>query len=70
MSTEQTTIKVIGMSCGGCENAVSRALKAVPGVVSARASHTESLAWVEYDPGKATVLALKQAITQAGYNIT
>lgn len=38
------TIRIEGMMCGHCEMSVKQALEAVPGVVSAEASHVEGIA--------------------------
>jgi copper chaperone len=66
-SQEQVTLDVEGMTCGGCENAVGRALKATRGVLSVRASYQEKKVWVEFDPILVGVASLKVAISQAGY---
>ena len=36
---EELTLKVSGMTCGGCESAIRRVLSMVEGVTSATASH-------------------------------
>ena len=43
----QKIVKIEGMGCPHCEAKVKKALEAVPGVVSATASHTEKNAVVE-----------------------
>ncbi len=55
------TITVKGMSCGGCVNSVTKALKNVDGVQGAKAT-------VTFDDAKTTVLALKEAVEDAGYD--
>jgi copper chaperone len=55
------TLKVSGMKCGGCENAVRDAAKALGGVSEVKASHKEGTVQVEYDPGRTDENAIKQA---------
>ena len=58
------TLTVSGMSCTGCEDAVTDALNAVDGVESASADHEAGTATVE---GDAAVDDLVAAVTDAGY---
>jgi copper chaperone len=63
------TLKVSGMKCGGCENAVRDAAKALGGVSEVKASHKEGTVQVEYDPGRTDENAIKQAIQAKGYPV-
>ncbi len=65
-----TTLFISGMTCGGCANAVTKVLLALPGVVKAEVSHIEAKAEVSYDPGQVTAEQLKTAITSTGYEVT
>lgn len=59
-------LKVTGMTCGHCENAVNKALAAVPGVTRVvEVSREKSRVMVE---GSADVQALIAAITEEGYS--
>ncbi|WP_312909110.1 heavy-metal-associated domain-containing protein [Natronosalvus caseinilyticus] len=58
------TITVTGMSCGGCEDTVERALEDVDGVVEASADNESDAVTVE---GDANVDAIVEAIENAGY---
>ena len=63
-------IRVSGMTCPNCERAVEKALSAVPGVASSRASFSSG--WVEITPLSAcdqvpSRASLEEAIRQAGY---
>ena len=60
-------IEVDGMSCGGCEENVTDALTALPGVESASADHEAGTATVE---GDVDVDAAVEAIGEAGYDAT
>jgi copper chaperone len=63
------TLKVSGMKCGGCENAVKDAAQAVGGVSAAKASHKDGTVTVEFDPGRTDENAIKQAIQSKGYGV-
>jgi copper chaperone len=60
------TIRVKGMSCGGCEDAVKRALQTVDGVESVEADHKSGRVVVR---GEGLELdGLRGAIENAGYD--
>ncbi len=60
-------ISVSGMSCGHCVNTVTQALKALPGVSSARVSLEDSTAEVTFDDGAVDLETLKAAIREKGF---
>lgn len=62
----ETVIHVNGMMCGHCKAAVEKACKAVPGTEDAQVDLEKKQVTVR---GTASVEALKQAITDAGYEI-
>ncbi|MFH1686720.1 MAG: cation transporter [bacterium] len=63
-----TKIDVKGMTCGGCEQSLTAALKGVPGVINVvKVSHTEGVAWVCTDKTKCQPETLTKAITDKGY---
>jgi copper chaperone len=59
MMSETIQLTVTGMTCGGCENAVSKALRTLDGVEDVSASHAANLVGVTYDAGKVTRTMLK-----------
>lgn len=59
-------LEISGMTCGGCARSVTRAVQAVPGVVSATVDLEAATVTVE---GGATD-AVRQAIERAGYGVT
>jgi copper chaperone len=61
------TLTVTGMTCGGCENAVKRAVGKLPGVASVEASHAEKRVTVDFDEARTDVDAIKARITTLGY---
>ncbi len=65
--TRTVTIEVRGMTCSHCEQAVTKALKSVPGVAEVRqVSHADGLASVAAGP-EATVERIEAAVAKAGY---
>ena len=63
------TFEVKGMTCGGCVNSVTKALKGVRGVQAAEVSLEKQQAVVTFAEDEATVADLKQAVEDAGYDV-
>ena len=66
---ETVTLKVGGMTCGGCVASVTRVLKATPGVDNAVVRLDSASATVTFDPARTSVPALESAIVDAGYAV-
>ena len=64
----ETTIKVEGMSCGGCVKNVTGVLKALPGVEDVRVSLGGASPPVRHDPAKVSIDALRAAVEGAGFD--
>ncbi len=64
---ETTVLKVKGMTCGGCVRSVKNVLEGIQGVTSAEVSLEKAQATVTYDPAKADVIRMREAVTDAGY---
>ena len=64
---ETTTLKVSGMSCGGCVKSVTRVLTELPGVARAEVTLEPGEAKVEFDPAQVTRDAMAKAIDDAGF---
>ncbi len=62
-------LHVTGMTCGGCENAIKRAVGRLTGVSEVSASHAEQSVAVSYDPEKVTLEAIKSRIQALGYQV-
>ena len=60
-------IPVKGMTCAACVARVERAIKRLPGVVSATVNLTAEKAFVEYLPDTVSLARIRQAIREAGY---
>jgi copper chaperone len=67
--SEHLTLNVNGMTCGGCENAVKRAVSMVAGVSGVTASHQDNRVTVEYDAAKTDRATIAHAIQAAGYQV-
>jgi copper chaperone len=66
--TTEVTLKVAGMSCGGCVRNVTGVLKALPGVTDAVVSLDDGHARVTFDPGAITLEELRRAVIDAGFD--
>jgi Cu+-exporting ATPase len=62
-----TTLKLNGMSCAACANAVEQALRTLPGVSQGQVNFGAELATVQYDPAQTSVEGIQAAIAAAGY---
>ena len=63
------TLPVQGMSCSGCENAVTRVVSAMAGVMSVTASHVDAQVVVTYDPALVAPADITQKIGRLGYAV-
>jgi copper chaperone CopZ len=62
-------IKIEGMHCHKCEQAITKALNAQPGVQEVEVDFPSRQASVLFDPSAVTVKELTQAVTTAGYKV-
>jgi len=63
-------IKIEGMHCHKCEQAIQRALVLIPGVHEVEVDFNSGQASVLYQSGAVSVKQLMDAITKAGYKAT
>ena len=63
------TLHVTGMTCGGCENAVKRAVSRLPGVSEVSASHQAQRVTVDYDAAQVTPETIEAKIAALGYQV-
>lgn len=63
-----TEISVGGMTCGGCEQSIKRALERIGGVLAVQASHGDGRVVVDADD-EVEVAELERAIEDAGYEV-
>ncbi len=66
---ETLILPVQGMSCGGCENSVVRALGVMAGVSRVTASHKDAQVVVDYDPALIAPADITQKIGRLGYAV-
>jgi copper chaperone CopZ len=66
---DQLTLTVTGMTCGGCENAVKRAVSMLDGVSDVTASHRDNRVTLTYDASKVDRAAIARRIEEAGYSV-
>lgn len=66
---ETLRLTVTGLTCGGCEAAVSRALGQLAGVSQVSASHRDSRVDVTYEPDKVEPAAIRARIEALGYAV-
>jgi len=64
---ETVTIKVTGMTCGGCVKSVTNVLQALPGVKRAEVSLENGEARVEYESGRVSTDDMQRAVVDAGF---
>ena len=69
MSEKVLVLKVEGMTCQGCVNNVTNALKAVRGAGEVRVSLEGKKASIHFDPDKANDGMFREAIIKAGYKV-
>jgi copper chaperone len=66
---ETVTLKVNGMTCGGCVASVTRVLRILPGVGEVTVALETETARIAYDPQRAGLPEIKRAIEDAGYEV-
>jgi len=66
---EKIKIKIEGMTCGHCENAVQDAVRKLPGVKNIKANKDKKEAAVEYDSSLVTQEQIISVIKETGYNV-
>lgn len=63
----QVTLRIEGMTCGGCAIATRKVLMRLAGVARADVSYEEKQAVVTYDPAKVTVPQMIAAVETLNY---
>ncbi len=69
MPTETSNLKVQGMTCKHCVQAVKSSVSGVAGVDTVEVSLEKNLVTVAFDPGKASIRSITAAIEDAGYAV-
>jgi len=66
---QNVTIKISGMSCGGCTSSVTKALEQIDGVSNVEVILEPGQATVGFDEAKTNLAALNTAIEDAGFDV-
>jgi mercuric transport protein len=64
------TLRIEGMTCGGCAIATRKVLARLPGVSRVEVSYEQQQALVTYDPVKVTADQMIAAVRTLGYRAT
>jgi Cu+-exporting ATPase len=68
-TAERVDLPLTGMSCAACARSIENQLSATPGVAAAHVNFATSTATVEFDPARAAVRDLVDAIEELGYGV-
>ena len=66
---EKTIIKVEGMSCEHCVQAVTKAVTALPGIGGVAVDLKTGTVTAEHDPGLTNAAQIKARIEDQGYDV-
>ena len=64
---ETVTLKISGMTCGGCVNSVRKVIAALNGISAVDVSLERAQATVSFDPAQSKPADIKNAIRDAGF---
>ena len=65
----EVILKIVGMTCASCAATVEKALSSIVGVESASVNIATEKANVKYDPSLVSILDLRQAVKDVGYDV-
>ena len=69
MAIEEKEIKVVGMHCPSCVNAVQLSLTDVDGIEDAKADLDSGITKIKLDPNTVSEYDIKDAVEEAGFNV-
>ena len=69
MAQQKVQIKITGMHCAACAQAIQKALSKAEGVTKAQVNFATETAYVEYDDAYTDEKKLKQVIRNTGYDV-
>ncbi|MCR5026192.1 MAG: cation transporter [Methanobrevibacter sp.] len=69
MAIEEKEIKVVGMHCPSCVNAVQLSLTDVDGVEEAKADLDSGITKIKLDTDKVSDADLSEAVEEAGFKV-
>src|SRR6266852_1110402 len=68
-TTKRTVIKIGGMQCAGCVNAIQGYVSDLPGVSKVEVNLANEKAALEYDQSKVKLDTIEKAIGEVGYKV-
>jgi Cu+-exporting ATPase len=68
-ASQHIALRVGGMTCAHCPPAIEKAVVAISGVTGAHVNPATQIARVDYDPARAKIVDIAQAIRSAGYTV-
>ena len=66
---KEVILRIVGMTCASCVQTVEKALNKVPGVITANVNLATEKARVKYDSRLVSILDLRQAVANTGYEV-
>ncbi|MDF3002111.1 MAG: copper ion binding protein [Bacillota bacterium] len=66
---EKTSIKVEGMSCEHCVKAITKAVRALPGIQEVAVDLKAGTVTVEHDSAQSPLEKIKSEIEEQGYDV-
>jgi copper chaperone len=66
---EKIVLNVQGMNCAHCKNAIEKAVRGLPGVMSGEVKLTAKILTVEFDSTKTRLNDITDAIEDAGFSV-
>ena len=69
LKTEAVEVTIKGMTCTGCEQTIQSGITSIKGVKQVKATFKNGKAYVEFIPGMADTIQMKEMITASGYSV-
>src|SRR5438094_5248496 len=69
LQSKRTVVKIGGMHCAGCVNAIQGYVSDLPGVRKVEVNLANEKAVLEYDQSKIKLDAIEKAIEEVGYKV-
>ncbi len=66
---ETITLKISGMTCGGCSSSLTKLFESEAGIESVTVSHDDNQATLSYDPSKVSTDRFEEIIDSAGFEL-
>lgn len=70
VKTVAVEVSIQGMTCTGCEQTIQSGISSINGVKQVKATFKNGKAYVEFIPGMADTIQMKEKITASGYIVS